>query len=75
MESARRGLRIIERLAQLQQVAFAGELDAEPAAHVAAAAVAADHVLRGDFRDFAVQVFHLRGDRALSCVKETSSQP
>ena len=36
----------IERLAQLQQVAFAGKLDAELLAHDAGAAVAADQIFR-----------------------------
>ena len=35
----------VERLAQLQQVAFAAELDAELLAHGAAAAVAADQIV------------------------------
>ncbi len=55
---------VIERLAQLQQVAFARQLDPELAPHGAAAAVAADHILRRDVGDRAVLVLHPGGDGA-----------
>ena len=46
----------IERLAELQQVAVALQLDVELLAHPAAAAVAADQVVGGDVERAAVEL-------------------
>ncbi len=40
----------VQRLPQLQQIGVALQLDAELTAHVAGAAVAADEILRAQFR-------------------------
>ena len=54
-------LAIVQRLAKLQHAVFvAGKLDAEPLAHHARPAVAADEIGRGDLRDLAVQILHGR---------------
>ena len=51
-----------ERLAELQEVAFAAQLDAEFLAHRAGAAVAADEIGGAEARCAAVPIPHCRGD-------------
>ena len=53
---------MIERLAQLQDVAFALQRDAELLAHQARAAVASDEVLRHDLGRLAVGGLDIGGD-------------
>src|SRR6266850_718880 len=55
----------IQRLAQLEQVVLAAQLDAELLAHGARAAVAAHHIRRADRAARAVRVLHARGDPGL----------
>src|SRR5712692_1255218 len=55
----------IQRLAQLEYVVFAAQLDAELLAHGAPAAVAAHHVRRADRAARAICVLHARGDSGL----------
>ena len=65
----------VQRLAELQDVAFAGQLDAELLADGAGAAVAADQVFRGDrSRSCRASLISAVTDWA-SCSNDRNSQP